>query len=438
MTPLRLQNWLSVMKEYPDAQFANYIETGIKQGFWIRFQYGSVRCISTKANAKSASLHPGSITRYLNEELKEGRIAGPFPMALLPEVQCNKLGVIPKSTPSEWRLILDLSFPRQHSVNDGIPKELCSLQYPTVDEAIGHILRLGKGGLLAKADIKHAYRNIPIHPQDRHLLGMQWEGELYIDMVLPFGFRSAPKIFTAVADMAEWIMIRRGVSWCLHYIDDFLTAGRAGTPECANNLQVLIATCDYLGFPLKSHKLEGPTPVLPFLGIVLDTVREEITLPEEKLSELIKLIKYWLGLHNCKKRNLLSLIGKLSHACKVVQVGRIFLRRMIDLASKTKQLDHWVHHNSVFSADLLWWDTFQSLWNGRSMFEVHNPIWQLHITFSSWGCGAIWNNGMQVQWETHWLELNVAIKELLPITLACAIWGSHWGRDNSSCSRDHQ
>ena len=188
-------------------------------------------------------------------------------------------------------------------------------------------------------------------------------------------------------------MIRRGVSWCLHYIDDFLTAERAETP---NNFQVLIAMCDYsksnLEFPLKSHKVEGP-----FLGIVLDTVKEEIRLPEEKLSEPIKLIKYWLDLCNCKKRNLLSLIGKLSRACKVVQVGRVFLRRMIDLASKTKQLDQWVHLNSEFRADLLWWDTFPNdLWNGRSMFEVHNPIRQPHITLSSdiscsWGCRAIWN-----------------------------------------------
>ena len=143
-------------------------------------------------------------------------------------------------------------------------------------------------------------------------MGIQWKGDLYIDIVLQFGLRSALKIFTAVADMVEWIMKRRGVSWCLHYINDFLTAGRAGTSEYANNLQVLIATCDYLGFPLKSHKVEGLTPVLLFLGIVLDTEKEDIRLPEVKYSELIELIKYWLGLHNCKKRNLLSLIGKLT------------------------------------------------------------------------------------------------------------------------------
>ena len=71
--------------------------------------------------------------------------------------------------------------------------------------------------------------------------------------------------------------------------------------ECANNLERLILTCDYLGFPLKIHKIEGSSPVLPFLGIVLDMLKGEIRLPEEKLTELIKLIKHWLQLHNCKK-----------------------------------------------------------------------------------------------------------------------------------------
>ena len=61
-------------------------------------------------------------------------------------------------------------------------------------------LKLGKGALLAKVD---AYRNIQIHLGDRQLLGMQWEGKLYIDMVLPFSLRSTPKPFTAVADVAE-------------------------------------------------------------------------------------------------------------------------------------------------------------------------------------------------------------------------------------------
>ena len=62
------------------------------------------------------------------------------------------------------------------------------------------------GAQLAKVDIKSAYRNIPVQLEDRWMLGMRWEGGLFVDIVLPFGLRSAPKIFTAVADAVEWML----------------------------------------------------------------------------------------------------------------------------------------------------------------------------------------------------------------------------------------
>ena len=52
-----------------------------------------------------------------------------------------------------------------------------------------------------------AYRNIPVHPGDRHLLGIQWQGKTFVDTCLPFGLRSAPKLFNAVADALEWMII---------------------------------------------------------------------------------------------------------------------------------------------------------------------------------------------------------------------------------------
>ena len=59
---------------------------------------------------------------------------------------------------------------------------------------------------MAKVDVKSAYRNIPVHLEDRWMVGMMWEGGLYVDTCLPFGLRSAPKIFTAIVDAVEWIV----------------------------------------------------------------------------------------------------------------------------------------------------------------------------------------------------------------------------------------
>ena len=72
-------------------------------------------------------------------------------------------------------------------MNDGITKELCSLSYMSVDEVAARIVQLGKGALMAKFDLKAAYRNVPVHPDDRWLLGMVWEDQLFVDATLPFG-----------------------------------------------------------------------------------------------------------------------------------------------------------------------------------------------------------------------------------------------------------
>lgn len=84
---------------------------------------------------------------------------------------------------------------------------------------------------MAKTDIEEAYRLLPIHNDDKHLLGMQWEGWVYIDTALPFGLSSTPLIFNDLVDGLEWILKQRDVSYIAHYLDDFITVGTVGPPN---------------------------------------------------------------------------------------------------------------------------------------------------------------------------------------------------------------
>jgi len=140
--------------------------------------------------------------------------------------------VIPKSQPEKWRIIIDLSHPKGHSVNDSISKPLCSLKYVTIDEAIKGIVQHGQGTLLAKIDIKSAFRLLPVQPADRYMLGMHWKEGVYIDTCLPFGLCSAPKLFNILADFLAWIANQQGVSFLIHYLDDFLTMGLPSSSTC--------------------------------------------------------------------------------------------------------------------------------------------------------------------------------------------------------------
>ena len=127
-------------------------------------------------------------------------IAGPFDSPPIANLQCSGVGVIPKKT-GGCRMIMHLSAPRDHSINDGILKEDFSLHYSTIDDAVQMIHQLGSNTLLAKIDIKSAFRTIPVRVEDQELLGINWRDKFYVDCCLPFGLRSASYIFNQCPGM---------------------------------------------------------------------------------------------------------------------------------------------------------------------------------------------------------------------------------------------
>ena len=95
-----------------------------------------------------------------------------IPPPPFPNLQISSFGVIPKKgQPGKWRLIVDSSSPWGASVNDGIRADEFTLHYITVDQNIRSVSRLGRGALMAKFDVESAYRNVAVHPSDRHLRG---------------------------------------------------------------------------------------------------------------------------------------------------------------------------------------------------------------------------------------------------------------------------
>ena len=287
------------------------------------------------------------VSEYLRKEKKRGVLLGLFERSEVPEVVVSRFGVIPKGgQQGRWRLIVDLSYPDQRSVNDGIRPEWCSLTYVRVEEVVRRLLQLGIGARIAKIDVKSAYRIVPVHPDDRHLLGMSWENQIFVYAVLPFGLRSAPKIFNALTDALEWIVKMQGVRDVWHYLDDFIVCGAPESSVCANGLQSLVDTCQYLGISLAEEKVEGPSTCLTFLGIEIDTVVQKVRLPVRKVVELCELLKGWQDKKRCGKRELLSIAGKLQHAASVVRSGRTFVRRLFDLSAHVNKPEHRVKLNA--------------------------------------------------------------------------------------------
>ena len=423
-----LREWAVVMKSHPDKRFANFIIEGLNSGFRIGFNHARTRLRSAKRNLPSASDHAELISAYLALERKEGRLVGP----ILPGtegIQVSPIGLIPKPhQPGKWRLITDLSSPQGASVNDGIDPELCSLTYTSVDAGVRLVTALGRGALMAKLDLSSAYRRVPVHPKDQPLLGICWMNEIWLDTSLPFGLRSAPVIFSAVADALAWAMHLEGVTHQLHYLDDYFFTGPAVGSVCERNLQSALAVCDRLHFPVATSKTKGPTTRLVFLGIVIDSALQVLELPQDKLTRLQRMSQSWLRRKVCTKRELLSLLGYLHHAATVVRPGRIFTRNLIEASRTAKQLHHHILLNVKMRADLAWWAEFLPSWNGSYAFLPGTPsITVTSDASGTWGCGAfVGTQWFQAEWPVEWQDYNIACKEMAPILFAAATWGAGW------------
>ena len=163
ITPLKLERWQELLSGHPDKEFTEYILRGIKHGFRVGFNVAVSQLKSQRSNMVSAAEHPDIVSYYLKEEMRKGRVikVGSLQEAESLRVHCSPFGVIPKrNSPSKWRLILDLSSPAHHSTNDGIDKDLASLSYISVGDAVAVVLQLGRGALMAKMDIKIMYQYI--------------------------------------------------------------------------------------------------------------------------------------------------------------------------------------------------------------------------------------------------------------------------------------
>eukprot|EP00731_Ephydatia_muelleri_P018931 Em0011g971a len=297
--------------------------------------------------------------------------------------------------------------------------------------------------------------------------------------MLPFGLRSAPKIFNALADALEWRLREDGVRNVFHYLDDFVVLGTPGTVECRSALDKLRSRCTDLGIPLAAHKCEGPSTSITFLGIFIDTATGELRLPPEKLVHIRSLLSEWGDRKACNRRELESLIGYLNHAYKVVRPGRSFLRRMIDLLHRNNNTYHPIRLNRQFRSDLQWWKSFAAGWNGTSYIASNASTHFASDASGSWGCGA-WHGTSWFQWRwgrlardlvvpvemgslgtgprgssgdgvawhgTSWFQwrwgplseqLSIAVKEFIPILIAALIWGRSWSGQKVLCHCDNQ
>ena len=144
-------------------------------------------------------------------------------------------------------------------------------EWQLIDDALQLIHDAGRRCHLVKMDVKSAYRQLPIHPDDWHLFGFVCDDLLFIDTYLPFGCRSSGCIWERYAQAAQWILSRHyNIHRTARWVDDFLFILDAANSKA----QVLVArkAFDDIGMPMDLSKEIGPSTELTYIGYLINTV----------------------------------------------------------------------------------------------------------------------------------------------------------------------
>ena len=385
---------------------------------------------SSKYNHPSASELSEVVTRKLSEELKANRIAGPFPERP-PDLVVSPIAAIPKKCPGKYRIIHDLTFPKgSPSVNRETPREFAYVEYETVDDCARIVASLGHQSQISKADIASAFRILPVHKDDFHLLGFYWEdmGGFFFDKMCAMGASCSCAHFEQLSKAIQWILIHKfNVKFISHIIDDFMLFSPRGSSECYYALQSFLALAESLGIPVNHDKTIEPTTRAELHGILFDTNTMEMSLPPEKICKALELIDEMCSLKKVTIAQIQSIVGYLNFCCKIIPSGRPFLRRLIDMTKGSQPKWFKVRMTRSVRSDLHVWRDFLQEFNGKVLIDQqiwsHSTPLEVFSDASKFAYSGIFGR----EWfygciPTSWMHLNIAIKEFIPVYLAMRLW----------------
>ena len=423
------------LTNHPDREFVSHIVHACKFGVDIGFE--GERTPYVCDNWPSVRQFAEAVEKDIQKDLQLGRKLGPFSCPPRDNFVGSPMGAFEKRSSSKVRTIHDLSWAPDGllSVNSHISPEKFTMSYMSVDDVVHRIKQTGRHTLLAKLDLADAFHHIMVRSEDWELLGSSYRRSskdspmYYMSTVLPFGLRSSPKLFNDFADATQWIMLNKGASFVEHYLDDFITVGPPDSSVCQGNLDLMLRTCAEVGFAVNPSKVKGPSSVLEFLGIIIDTDMMELRISEERLGSVMDELDKWRSKKRGRKRDILSLIGKLVFVSKVVLSGRSFVRRLIEVSKKVANLNHSVRLNKEFQADISWWLAFLPQWNGISL--LYDRDWTASVDIELYTDAS--NVAMAGYYRGAWfVELvgerqeSINWREMYAVVQAAATWGSQW------------
>ncbi len=192
-----------------------------------------------------------------------------------------------------------------------------------------------KNDWMVTIDLKDAYLCLPVHASHQKYLRFHWRNKLYQYQTVPFGLSPAPREFTKLLKPVMGVLRRLGIR-ILIYLDDIILLNQ--DPEVLiHDRDSTIWILQSLGFIINWEKSSLiPKKKVQYLGWVINSHSMNLSLPEEKLQDLLTECYQVVTSKMVTVRQLSKLIGKLNASALAVLPAPLHYRQL--QMQKTREL----------------------------------------------------------------------------------------------------
>ena len=383
---LNLDRWDELLTDYHDAQLCEYLRYGWPVGYTAPHPPSTVT-----TNHTSATAHPDAVRAFIEKELRLGGIIGPFKEPpFTPWMHIAPLMTRPKKATDERRVILDLSYPLGEGVNAGITKNCLEGRYqaytlPSIDDLVQHVRIMGSGAWLWKADLSRAYMQLRLDPGDIPLLGLKFDGLIYLEVCPSFGCRLSGAACQRTTNAVVYLMRKAGYT-TLAYLDDFCGIART-RQEAQHAYDAFIGLAADLGLALAKDKCQPPTQSMEWLGFHVDSITMTVSVPDDKLTEIVSEGKQWMSKKQATKKQVQSIAGKLVHVSRAIPHARKFISRILEALRKAPEAGL-INISVSFKADIKWFIQYAAVANGVHLIDPDLTEYNIECDSSDYGGGG--------------------------------------------------
>ena len=447
-TALNMARWRHHLIGYENSEICQFLEYGFPIGL------GTPPPVLVPASSNHGSSYSFYtwIDKFLSSGLKKKYVAGPFSKQPFEVIQLSPLMTAEKK-PGGRRPVFDATY-GDFSLNNGTPSDqylgqAIEFSYPKIEDFRRLVILSGRKCFLWKRDLSSFYLQLPMDPLDYPKVSFIWRSHLYFFIGLMFGLCNSGYNAQRVTDAVTWIHRRLGLDTdvgelynSINYSDDI--GGVESSEERAVQSSVALSELlKDLGLVESFDKYHPPSTCMPYLGVMFDSVKQTMSVPPEKLSELREEIGTWRKKTTATKKTLQQLLGKLHWVSRCVRFSRPFMGRLLQQLKAMYLLPD--NKKAALSPDskldILWWERYLRRFNGVELLYVDEPLdlslSQLLDTDAKVNCGDAqpWGGGSYFEDEywsrsfPHWLKdpnIGIHLKEFYVVLISCWLWGDKW------------